>query len=171
MHSEMNALSIVSLFDTTAEQRTTFIQSLINKLDDGDISPLKVHRYIKSMEDICFMLTSTDEKKNKSFNLAKSYRDYLLKEANKYSGKSFEAEGAKFEIKETGTKYDYSGCGDVEYNNLLIEKKALDDKIKAREGYLKNIPLKGIEVLNEDEVVTLYPPIKTSTTSLAISLK
>jgi len=86
-------------------------------------------------------------------------------------GKTFEHYNAKFEIKEMGVKYDYSVCQDAVYNNLKNKLVVLEDEIKAREKFLKTIPSQGLETLIEDEVVTLYPPNKTSTTTISVNLK
>jgi hypothetical protein len=93
-----------------------------------------------------------------------------LDEAYKY-GKSFEHYNAKFEIKEMGVKYDYSVCQDPVYNSLKNKLSILEDEIKAREKYLKAILPSGVETLLEDEIVTLYPPSKTSTTTISVNLK
>jgi hypothetical protein len=70
-----------------------------------------------------------------------------------------------------GVKYDYSVCQDAVYNNLKNKLVVLEDEIKAREKFLKTIPSQGLETLIEDEVVTLYPPNKTSTTTISVNLK
>jgi hypothetical protein len=70
-----------------------------------------------------------------------------------------------------GVKYDYSVCNDPVYNKLKAQLTVLEDDIKAREKYLKAIPTSGVETLFEDEVVTLYPPAKSSTTSITVNLK
>jgi hypothetical protein len=45
--------------------------------------------------------------------------------------------------------------------------------IKAREAYHKSLPKNGIGVIHPEtgEVETHYPPAKTSTTSVAVTLK
>ncbi len=70
-----------------------------------------------------------------------------------------------------GVKYDYSVCQDPIYNKLKDELEALQEKIKAREMVLKSLSQEGLQTLIEDEVVTLYPPNKTSTTTISVNLK
>ena len=148
----------LSLFETTKAQRQDFAQSVINSLKEGHTDPLKVHLQVKCLEDIVKQLTSHPE-----------YKDLTLDEASKH-GKSFELHNAKFEIKEAGVKYDYSNCGDPVYNELAQKMAELEKEIKDRQAFLKAVK-PGTEILVEDEVVILYPPIKTSTTSITVNLK
>lgn len=148
----------LSLFETTKSERQDFAQSVVNNLKDGLSDPLKVHLQVKCMEDLIKQITSHPD-----------YKDLTLDEAAKY-GKSFEMHNAKFEVKEMGVKYDYSNCGDPIYNRLAEELAELEKKVKDRQAFLKAVQ-PGTELLIEDEVIVLYPPIKTSTTSITVNLK
>jgi hypothetical protein len=152
-------LSNLSLFETTKEQRQQFCANVIDVLSEGMADPLKIHLQVKCLEDIIKQITSNA-----------AYKDFLLTEASKY-GKTFEHHNAKFEIKEMGVKYDFTACGDPIMNNLLSRQAELDTAIKERQTFLKGIPAQGMETLFEDELVTLYPPTKTSTTSISVNLK
>lgn len=170
---QLSTAGILALFETNKEQRQHFVTDLVNRLDNGEIDPLTIHLQVKAMEDIIFQLTSTDEKKNKSFEAAKKYRSFLLEAAQKYSAKSFEFSNAKFEIKETGTKYDYSQCNDPVLSELITKQNEIDELVKNRQKLLQTAPVKGLNLLIEDtgETVTVYPPSKSSTTSIAVTLK
>ena len=148
----------LSLFETTKAERQDFAQSVVNGLKEGLSDPLKVHLQVKCMEDLIKQITSHPD-----------YKDLTLDEAAKY-GKSFEHYNAKFEVKEMGVKYDYSNCGDPIYNRLAEELAELEKKVKDRQAFLKAVQ-PGTELLIEDEVIVLYPPIKTSTTSITVNLK
>lgn len=153
-------LSVInlSLFETSKSERQNFAEQITNNLLEGLADPLKVHLQVKCMEDLIKQITSNSV-----------YKDLLVNEASKF-GKSFEHHNAKFEIKETGVKYDYESCGDPILKDLEDELALLESKIKERQSFLKSI--KGtIEILIGDELVTLYPPVKTSTTSVTINLK
>jgi hypothetical protein len=67
-------------------------------------------------------------------------------------------------------KYDYSGCGDIQWEMMDAEMKGLKDRITEREKFLKNLPLEGIEVRHEDQLIHVYPPSKSSTSSFKITL-
>jgi len=149
----------LSLFETSKTERQEFAQAVINNAKEGLLNPLKLHLQVKCLEDLIKQITSNP-----------SYRELTLDEAYKY-GKTFEHYNAKFEIKEMGVKYDYSVCQDPIYNKLKDELEALQEKIKAREMVLKSLSQEGLQTLIEDEVVTLYPPNKTSTTTISVNLK
>jgi hypothetical protein len=148
----------LSLFETTKSERQDFAQCVVNNLKDGLSDPLKIHLQVKCMEDLIKQITSHPD-----------YKDLTLDEASKY-GKSFEMHNAKFEVKEMGVKYDYSNCGDPIYNRLAEELAELEKKVKDRQAFLKAVQ-PGTELLIEDEVIVLYPPVKTSTTSITVNLK
>jgi hypothetical protein len=43
--------------------------------------------------------------------------------------------------------------------------------VKARKEFLKTVPLSGLEILTKDgELVTVYPPAKSSKSSFKVSL-
>jgi hypothetical protein len=149
----------LSLFETSKADRHAFAQTVIKSIKDGHSDPLKVHHQVKCLEDLIKSITNDPD-----------YKVLTLSEASKY-GKSFDHYNARFEIKEMGVKYDYSVCNDPVYNKLKAQLTVLEDEIKAREKYLKAIPTSGIEQVFEDEIVTVYPPNKTSTTSITVNLK
>ena len=80
---------------------------------------------------------------------------------------------SKVEIKEVGTKYDFSKCGDPVYEQLEQMAESAKSSLKERSDFLKAIPKSGIPFLDENsgEMITVYPPSKSSTTSIAITLK
>lgn len=159
MDSQISAIGVLSLLETTKEQRESFVRSIVSALDEGQVDPLKIHLQVKNTEDLIKHITS-DEK----------YREFLLNEAQKY-GKSFEQYNAKFQVKETGTRYDYSGCNDDLLTELEEKAAFAAERLKERQKFLQNLPESGLEVLQGDELVTVYPPVKTSTTSVTVTLK
>jgi hypothetical protein len=159
MDNQISAIGVLSLLETTKEQRESFVRSIVSALDDGQVDPLKVHLQVKNTEDLIKQITA-DEK----------YREFLLNEAQKY-GKSFEQYNAKFQVKETGTRYDYSGCNDALLTELEEKAAFAAERLKERQKFLQNLPASGLEVLQGDELVTVYPPVKTSTTSVTVTLK
>ncbi len=164
--------SILSLFETTKEQRATFITDVVERLQNGEVDPLKVHLQVKAMEEIINGLTCTDEKKNKLFTMALNYKAMLLEAAEKH-GKKFQLHNAEFSIKEVGTTYDWSKCEDPELNELLAQQEALKEKIKTKQDFLKTVPAAGLLITIEEtgETIRVFPPAKSSTTSVAVSLK
>ena len=80
--------------------------------------------------------------------------------------------GSEFTTMEAGTRYDYSECGHQEYNDLVAQIKVLEARKKEIEEDLKGIKGSRTEV-NEDtgECIKLYPPKKTSTTTVSTTIK
>lgn len=162
MTQDLTTTSILSLFQTTKAERESFVMDVVNRIDQGAVDPLLIHLQIKCMEDVIKLLNSNT-----------NYKKALLDASEKMGDKSFQFHNAKFEIKETGTKYDYSNCGDPTHQMLEQKVSSISEELKEREKFLKTLPAKGMVLLIEDtgEAITVYPPSKTSTTSVAVTLK
>lgn len=84
-------------------------------------------------------------------------------------GKDASFGGAKVGIAYT-TRYDFTMCGDAEYDALIREKESLDAKIKAREMFLKSIPEK-VDVVDKEtgELVSICAPLATKSSSIRVT--
>lgn len=164
---QMTSVSILAIFQTTKEQRESFVKDLIERIENGKVNPLNVHIQLKSIEDIQARLT--DAKKHPETSA--KYRSALLEAAAPY-GKKFEYMGAKIEQKEVGVKYDYSQCADPVLYRLEAEADAAAKALKQRQDMLKTLPLSGTTMVDEvtGEAFTAYPPSKSSTSYLAVSV-
>lgn len=100
----------------------------------------------------------------------KDYIDNLRDEVSKFGKQVITPSGTKIELAEVGVKYDYSNCGDETYKKMLFQFEILETAIKERQDFFKTIPLSGIEVLYDDEIVKLYPPSKSSTSSIKTTI-
>ncbi len=100
----------------------------------------------------------------------KDYIDSLRDEVTKHGKQVVTSYGTKIELAEVGTKYDYSNCDDYIYKKLLGEMELLQFKIKERETWLKSLPTSGMDILIEDEVCRIYPPFKSSTSSIKTTI-
>lgn len=160
--NSLTTTSIMKLFETTKAERESFCMDIVNRIDSGYANPLEVHLQVKCMESII-----------KSLNENSNYKAAILDAAQKQGAKSFEFHNAKFEQKEVGTKYDFTSCGDTEWEQLDAQLTALKEQIKQRETFLKTVSPKGLAILNEatGELTTVYPPAKSSTTSIVVTLK
>jgi len=161
MTQELQSTNLLSLFDTTKAERQTFINDVLVKLDEGLIDPLKVHLQVKSMESIIEGLTKSE-----------TYKSFVLDAAQKHGSKSFEFGNASIQIKEAGTKYDYSQCGDTRYLQLEKASEEAAESLKARAKFLQSL-VAPLTLLDEEtgEAVTCYPPSKTSSTTVSVTLK
>jgi hypothetical protein len=161
MTQDLTTTSILALFQTNKEERQSFALDLVSKIENGEVDPLKIHLQIKCMEDIIKLLNDNT-----------IYKKAVLEAAEKFPEKSFTFMNAKIEKKEVGVKYNFENCADPIYKMLEQQTESLKDDLKKRGDLLKTVPAKGMELVMADgEVVTVYPPSKSSTTSIAVTLK
>lgn len=157
---ELTTTSVLSLFYTDKGERKRFVNDAIERILDGHEDPLKALITLKCMEEIIDKITGNND-----------FKAACITEAEKY-GKTFDKVNAKLSVRETGVKYNFEECGDLELLELMTMRQELDEKIKKRQEFIKMIPIEGIEVINEDGVIShIYPPSKTSTTTVTVSLK
>jgi hypothetical protein len=154
-------MELQQIFETTKEQRTEFTYQLIERLNAGELDPLKTHLQVKALEDMLETLKAN-----------KDYKDAVL-QAAVLNGKDFEYMSAKFNIREVGVKYDYTKCESPAYEEILTEYNSAAKAKKDMEEFLKKVPHQGLDIINgvTGEVTKVYPPAKSSTTSVAVSLK
>ena len=159
MTDQLTTVNILNLFETSKRERETFVDDIVSRLESGEADAIKVHLQIKCMESII-----------KDLNGNSKYKDYLLTAAEN-NGRKFTYHNAEFSIKEAGVKYDYSQCNDRTLMDLEYNQNLIDNEIKARQTFLKAVPLAGLEIREGDELVTIYPPSKVSTTTVNVILK
>jgi hypothetical protein len=99
-----------------------------------------------------------------------NYIEALRDEVTKHGKQVVTSYGTKIELAEVGTKYYYENCGDSHYSELIIKMKLLEIEIKEREMWLKSLPASGMDILIEDEVCRIYPPSKSSTSSIKTTI-
>ena len=98
------------------------------------------------------------------------YIEALRDEVSKYGKQVITSYGTKIELAEVGTKYDYSNCGDSVLIELMDELESLEIQIKERQTWLKSLPASGIDILIGDEICRVYPPSKSSTSSIKTTI-
>lgn len=153
------AIGAARLLPTTQTQIDVFSDQMIESVRQGETNPLEVLVILKAFEK------ATER-------ILKEVRDNYVKEAANYPENSFEVYGAKIEKAEVGTKYDYSVCNDPVYQRLFDISFAANGQLKERENFLKSLKA-PIKILDEEtgELVEIKPPLKTSTTSLKVSIR
>jgi len=152
------AISTLSQLPETKQQIETFAYSLEQGLNNGQIIASDLLRFQKAMEKVFEKIKPT-------------LIENALNEISNYE-KNAVIKGSEFSIVEAGVKYDYSNCNDLEYNKLTLQIEALKSTLKDRETFLKAIkePMQMIDE-NSGEVYTIYPPKKTSSTTLKVTFK
>lgn len=166
--AELTTTNILSLMETDKAQRKSFVCDVIERMEEGEVDPLKVHCQIKSMESLLKMFTD----KKDSPETALRYSDLVLSAAQKH-GKKFGLHNGEFQIKEAGSTFDWTVCNDQYLNDLLLQMEDIKDSVKKRQDFLKTVPTSGFDTLDEKsgELVKLYPPAKSSTTVVSVSIK
>jgi len=124
----------------------------------GNQDPLKVAVHLKALEELISKLRKDEQ-----------IQDYILEQSLKQGEKTFSIYGAEISIREMGTKYDYSICNDSLLEGLYNQMAVLKKQIKDRESTLKTIKEDKPLISLEGEI--LNPPLKTSKTGIAITLK
>lgn len=153
----MTPNSVLALAPSTKEQITTFAKQIIESVESGNENALNVHAQIIALEKALAAVKD-------------AIRESVLSEAEKHNQKSFSFNGFKIEIKELGVKYDYSMCNDPVMNLLISSIEEYKERQKERSAFLKAIKNKETIVdTDTGEVITIYPPIKTSTTGITVT--
>lgn len=96
-------------------------------------------------------------------------KELCFKELGKYGKNGATIGEFTFTEAEAGVKYDYSGCGCSEYEDMLKTKAAIEADIKQLEKCLKAMPECGMADTNSGEI--WYPPVKTSKTIIKTTTK
>jgi hypothetical protein len=158
---KINTMELQQIFETTKEQRVEFTHQLIERLNAGELDPLKTHVQVKALEDMLETLKNS-----------KDYKEAVL-QAAVLNGKEFEYMSAKFNVREVGVKYDYTKCESPAYDEIMTDYNDAAKRKKDMEEFLKKVPHQGLDIINgvTGEVTRVYPPAKSSTTSVAVSLK
>lgn len=152
-------VGVLEQFSTSKEGITLFASKVINEIEGGNIDPLKGKIWTKTLIEIAEKIDNAT-------------KEHQSRQAAKYGEKPFMFAGAELHYTATYTAYDYSACGDPEWNMLNESLTIIQAKMKAREEWLKKMG--GPEtVLNKvtGEVNDIYPPIKKSTMGLKVSIK
>jgi len=153
-------MELIKFNHTTKEERTQVVREIFDELLNGRIDPMELHIRMKCVEEVVKQLTSMP-----------AYKAIVLQDAE-IKGKSYNYHNAKVDIREVGVKYDYSGCGNSELEKLYLDLEKITERIKLIETYHKSLSSQMTVVVPETgEVETHYPPTKSSTTSVAVTLK
>ena len=139
------------------EQVVKFRDNLKEMVISGEIEPLKFQKQIALLGKVVESLSKDPEIEEAILNNAALYHTDELKGLY----------GCEFQVKEVGTKYDYTQTNDTDLFELENQKKEIDAKIKARQKVLQN--LNG-EMYNS-EGVQLSKALKSSKTKVVCITK
>ena len=153
-----NNKSILFSGPESKSQVQIFAQQIIDQVESGSLDALEVDIRSKALIDALSQII-------------KSIANLTLAEADKH-GKSFEYKNAKIQVKELGSKWHYDKSNDSKYFSIKSNIEKLDIERKDRETFLKSLKQKT-SILDEEtgELIEVFPPYKTSTTGVVVTLK
>ena len=153
----MTKLKQIESYPVTKTKQSEWASSIMKPLMDGEVDPIEFIVKIKGLSTALYEVEKNREVK-----------ELVIREIEK-TGKSVSWNGAMLTVRETGVRYDFTGCNDPVYASLLKQKTEIETKMKEREAFLKNVP-EDTTVVDEEtgECYTLNPAIRTATESYAI---
>lgn len=157
MNTEL--MNTVELSDNIADTRVA-IQStanaMIEAVQSGEVSALEMKLKQKFIEAVIEQTKPVIDKAARE-------------EAELYGEKKFNKFGGEVSLIEAGQKFDYTLCNYQKYFDAVANLEKAKEAVKECETFLKSI--KGsMNIVTEDgEAVTVFPPIKTSTSTLKIT--
>ena len=108
----------------------------------------------------------------KEIRANKDYVEAVRDEVTKFGKSVTSASGTKIELAEVGIKYDFSVCNDSVLNQLETSITELELMLKERKDFLKTVSVGGLDMVTpEGELIRVYPPSKTSTSSFKSTIQ
>lgn len=151
--------SVMHLLPSTSDQINSFARGVIDSVKNGRENPLTIMLQLRAME--------------KAFEvIKKDIKDEVLTEADKYPGTTFKFRGVDLAKGDVKTEYDYTVCGDTEWERRKVDADCAKEKLSERETFLKALkePVTVVDHLT-GEVVTVRPPLKKSTPGVKFFIK
>jgi prefoldin subunit 5 len=159
----MKKNTIIELLSSTPELTKTNVketaEQMISEIENGSTS------LFETASKIEFMIQTMEQ-------VMAKVRENLVDELHKYGNESkvgVKTNGVTFKLKETGVKYEYSNTALWNQKKQAIDE--LTTELKSLETTLKSVKTKMTTVdESTGEIIELWQPIKSSKTSVEISL-
>jgi len=152
-----SAISQFTVLPTNGREREVFVQKCVDEILSGDRNPLDLEILLKNMEETISMIRKNPDVK-----------EYVLAEAARYEAKTFNHGGVNITMSQR-TTYDFSVCGDPEWEQIDAELNSLKERLKEREKLLKYIN-PNADIASGVTGEMLRPPAKTTSSFLTIKL-
>jgi hypothetical protein len=154
----MNNIELIKSGPQSGAEITGFQNEILESVKNG-------------FEDPLFLLVKLKAMSKALDGAIDAIHEHALTEAYKHGQKSFGIYGAKVEVKEMGTKWFFDQTGDPIIYRLEQDKKAISEKEKERQAFLKTLKEKT-SFLDEETgaVFTVFPARKESKTGIAITI-
>ena len=156
---ELQQLEVNNLLDLTKKNIINIVSDTVARVTEGDLSAINALVYARKAKELFECLEKEVRPlAESSFHLAKGEKHNL------HNVEIVEAE--------TGVKYDYSTCGDAEWDELNSKSETIKEALKERESFLKNVT-KAMELVNTEtgETYTVHPPVRSGKLGLKLTLK
>jgi len=155
--SPEHPIGVLELFGTSKQSIKLFADLVVDEIKEGRVDPLKIKAFCKSMEAVSEIID-------------KNTKNEQIKEAEKFGDKPFMNYGCEMHLTSVKTEYDYKSTNDPLWASMNEELIVLKAKIKQREDWLK-MTGNPEDVRIDDELVTIYPPIKKTSMGVKITIK
>ena len=154
--NDLTTINVITLLPSGKEQIKSFVSDFKARILNGERDAIEILTQLKYAEKTLSELLTDEE-----------LDAYFLDEAAKYhKDELLSWNGCKLQVREVGTRYDYSVTNDTTLEDLERQKKQIDAQIKERQKMLQT--LSG-EIYNEDGV-QLQRPVKSSKTKLTVTI-
>lgn len=150
-------MSVLELFSTSKDSIKLFGDGIIDRVKEGYADPLRVAALTRSMEAIA-KYVNDNLKENQKL------------EAQKYGDKPFMLHGCEMQYTSVKSEFDYASSNDPIWNELNETLEKVQIQMKQRQEWLKTMG-KPEDIRYDDELVTIYPPMKKTTMGLKVSIK
>lgn len=155
------------------ENARAFYEHIKVMIYEGTYDPFKFLEVIKLFDKVNELIKGNSQASNPEEREGdKEFKNFVIDLIKRNNGKYVSPRGAKFEIMENaGTKYHYENCNDPILTELALKMQTIEMEVKARQDFLKTVPPSGLEIhVGEGELVTVYPPYKTSSVAYKTTL-
>jgi hypothetical protein len=154
----MNPLEILQLGPESLSEIKEFASYFESENENGNLDAMDVYLRCTAMQKALEAIKS-------------SLQGAATEEAAKY-GKNFEKKSYEIKIGEVGTKYIFDNCNDPILVQRDLAAKNAKSQLDDRQKFLKSLK-ETLRVVDEEtgESFVVNPPVKTSTTSLIVTVR
>lgn len=152
-------LELLKQLPTTKQGVQDFIDAIYQEVVERGEDSIQFATAIKTMADI-----------SAAFNKQSDIQDCVIRDVQNYGEKELVLQGVKYQVRETGVKYNFAGCGHSGWDGFNKLIKDTTEKRKDIEATLKTIKGSTPDLVDAETGEMLRPPAKTSTTKVVITL-
>lgn len=153
------ALEVKSLLGANKERITALSQNLVDKVSLGLVDAVDAFSHAKAINE-----TST--------LIMENLRPFMESKMNIAKGEKYIKNSIEFTQAEIGVKYSYEGCGDREYEEIMVRFNAVKKEKEDKEKELKALTkAKNMFDPETGDTWTVNPPLKSGRLGIKTELK